>query len=236
MHWATAIDRPAVPVDPHDVNVAAADGDLLFENFRALVDHWIKATLEHFLVGNFALLDAFTNGEVLDELLDFLVGRGRTGLGVVRVVAHAVLLATATVLAQHFADRRRGRLLLLPTNIKASEIAHRERPHGEAKVEQHLVDLGGRGSFEQHALSFGTAHEQHAVADEARAHTDHGRNLANLFTDRHRGRDDAVGRLVTAYVLEQLHDVGRAEEVHTNDTLGAAGDFSDLVDIERRRV
>src|SRR5580704_3807712 len=57
-HRAAAIDRPAVAVDPDDVDVGGALGFTLFEDFRALVDHRIEAALEDFSVADLALLDS----------------------------------------------------------------------------------------------------------------------------------------------------------------------------------
>ena len=61
-------------------------------------------------------------------------------------------------------------------------------------------------------------------------------DLADLLADRHRRGDDRVGRLLAAHVLEQLHHVGRGEEVHADHALGPRRDRGDLVDVERRGV
>ena len=56
--------------------------------------------------------------------------------------------------------------------------------------------------------------------------------LASLH---HRRQHVGAGR-VAAHDLEQLHHVGRAEEVHADDVLRAARAGGDPVDVERRRV
>src|SRR3954463_4392157 len=50
-HRAPAIHWHAEAIDPNAVDTRRPDRDLLFENFRALVDHRVHAALEDFLVG-----------------------------------------------------------------------------------------------------------------------------------------------------------------------------------------
>src|SRR3982751_5859351 len=64
-HRAAAIDRPAVAVDPDDVDVGGALRHLFVEDFRALVDHGVKRPLDDLLVGDVAALDALLFGEIL---------------------------------------------------------------------------------------------------------------------------------------------------------------------------
>ena len=54
--------------------------------------------------------------------------------------------------------------------------------------------------------------------------------------DAHRERDGRVARRVGAHDLEQLHDVGRREEVHADDARRVGDGRADLVDREHRRV
>ena len=60
--------------------------------------------------------------------------------------------------------------------------------------------------------------------------------LPILRAKRHRGGDHVLRRLLAAHRLEQLHHVGRAEEVQADHVLGALGHRGDLVDVERRGV
>ena len=236
MHRAAPVDRPAVPVDPHHVDVAATNGDALVEDLRSFVDHRVEQPLQDLLIGDLALFMATVDGELPNHLLDLGVGCGGPGLRVVAVIAHAVLLAAAPAFAHEFAHRRRGALLCFPADVEAGEITHRERAHREAELEEHVVDLGGGGALHQHAVGFGAAHEQHAVADEAVADPHHHADLADPLADRHRRGDHGVGRRIATHVLEEFHHIGRREEVHTDHRLGAAGDGGDLVDIEGRGV
>src|SRR3990170_7388461 len=73
-HRAAAVDRPAVAVDPDDVDIARANGDLLLEDLRALVHHRVEQPLEDLLVGDRATLEALLSGDLEDDLLDLRVG------------------------------------------------------------------------------------------------------------------------------------------------------------------
>src|SRR5580698_9169381 len=59
------------------------------------------------------------------------------------------------------------RLLLDPADVEAGEIAHRERPHREPEIVEHLVDSPGRCAFQHQLLRLALALRQDAVADEA---------------------------------------------------------------------
>src|SRR5690606_19014322 len=73
---------------------------------------------------------------------------------------------------------------------------------------------------------------QHAVADEAGADAGEGRDLADLLGQIHRRGDDFIRRVFGADDFEQLHHVGRREEVQAYDVLRTLGDRGDLVDVE----
>src|SRR6218665_76119 len=61
--------------------------------------------------------------------------RGRPPLLVVK--AGPGLRAAPPHLAQHFAQRGAGGLVLVPAQVQAGQVAHREWPHREAEVVQH---------------------------------------------------------------------------------------------------
>ncbi|KAG1648184.1 hypothetical protein GQR58_030034 [Nymphon striatum] len=235
-HWTTGVHRPAVAVDPHHIDIAAANGDAFFEDLGALVDHWIQRALKDFLVAYFALGAALAFGKLADELLDLGVGGLGTRLGVVGVVTPAVLLAASAALAHDVADGVTGCCLLAPANVEASKVAHRERAHRQAEVVDDIVHLGRCCAFHQHAVALGAAHEQHAVANEPVAHANQRGGLADALAGGHRRRNDLLGRGVAAHDLHQFHHVGGGEEVHADDTLGARGCRGDLVDVQRRGV
>ena len=127
------------------------------------------------------------------------------------------------------------RLLLHPADVEAGEVAHRERPHREAEVVEHAVDVPRHRAFQHQLLRLALALRQHAVADEAGAHADQHRDLADLLGELHRGGDDFLRGLVAAHDLQQLHDVGRREEVQADDVFRPLGHRGDLVDVRGRR-
>src|SRR5262249_56727296 len=49
-HRAASIDRPAVSVDPDDIDVAGADRELLLEDLGALVHHAVQEATVHLLL------------------------------------------------------------------------------------------------------------------------------------------------------------------------------------------
>src|SRR6476620_10157182 len=102
-HRPAAIDRPAVTVDPHDIDVGRALGDTFLKDLRALVDHRIKGAFDDLLVADLAALNALLPGEVLDDLLDD-GRRRRAALLVIIVKARALLLAPSVDRAQRITD------------------------------------------------------------------------------------------------------------------------------------
>src|SRR4029079_10019976 len=74
-HRAAAVDRPAVAIDPHDVDVGRALGDSFLEALPALVDHRVERPLDDLLVADLAPLYPLLLREILDDLLDHRRGR-----------------------------------------------------------------------------------------------------------------------------------------------------------------
>src|SRR5579859_7275331 len=231
VHRAAAVDRPAVAVDPDHIDVGGADRLALFEDLRALVDHRIDAAFEDLLVADLARVGARFDDEVVDDLLGDGAGLGGA-LFVVVVVARAGLLAAAVHLAEHVADGLALGVLLHPADVEAGQIAHRKRAHGEAEVVEHPVDVPGHGAFHDQLLGLTLSLGEHPVANEAWAHAGQDRDLADLLGELHRGGDDVLGGLLAAHDLQQLHDIGRREEVQADHVPRPAGHRSDLVDVE----
>src|SRR5690242_21909798 len=69
VHWPAAINRPAITIDPDDVDVARTDRLFLLQDLRALVDHRENTALEDLLVTNRARVLAGLADEILDDLL-----------------------------------------------------------------------------------------------------------------------------------------------------------------------
>ena len=77
---------------------------------------------------------------------------------------------------------------------------------------------------------------QHPVADEAVAVSGDDADLSQLLGDRERARDRLGRGVRAAHDLEQLHHVGRAEEMRPDHVLRALRDGRDRVDVEGRSV
>src|SRR5262249_50650563 len=232
-HRAAPVHRPAVTVDPDDIDVARPDGDLLLENLGALVHQRVEQALEDLLVRDGAARDAELSRALGDNLLDLGIGSGGTASAVC-IVTGARLLAEAAHLAEAVSDSRRlaPTLADAPADVEPSEVTHREWPHWEAEIVQDLVDLVRQRALEEEPLGLLAALVEHAIANEAVTHTQQDGHLADALAHRHRRRDSRLGRFGAAHVFEQPHDVGRAEEVHADDGLRPAGGRSDLVDVE----
>ena len=57
-----------------------------------------------------------------------------------------------------------------------------------------------------------------------------------FLASRHDGGQHVLGGFLAAHHFQQLHHVGRAEEVHADHVLRTLGEGGDLVDVERRGV
>src|SRR5690606_40341397 len=101
------------------------------------------------------------------EVADDLLGDGRrTRLAVlvVVVVAGAGLLAATIHLAEYFTDRGALRGFLRPPDVQAREVGHGERPHRQAELVEHLVDVPGHAALAQHGLRLAGAGREDAAA------------------------------------------------------------------------
>src|SRR5581483_1129994 len=149
-HRAAAKTGKAIAVDIDDVDIGCAQRDALLENLRAGVDKRVDATLDDFLVADFAPLNSSFGGCLYDQILDDRIGNRRAAARPVAIPAGAGLLTKTAHLADPIGDlrvaqmRRPCRRLALadvPADIEAGKIAHAERPHREAEVLDRLVDL-----------------------------------------------------------------------------------------------
>src|SRR5690606_31910954 len=118
VHRPASISRPAVTVDPDDIDVRSAHDDALFEYLRALVDHRIQTTFEDFLCGKCAGGATGLPHEVANDFLG--VRRGpRIAVLVVVVVPGSGLLSTSVHFTEHLADRGALGCLLVPAQVQA---------------------------------------------------------------------------------------------------------------------
>src|SRR5262249_41571077 len=66
-----------------------------------------------------------------------------------------------------------------PADVEPGQVPHGERPHREAEVGQHRVDLLGRRALQDELLGLVPTLVEHPVADEAVADADQHRDLAD---------------------------------------------------------
>src|SRR5690606_1714226 len=242
-HRSTPIDREAVAVNPDHVDIRRALSDAFLEDLGALVDHHVHAALEDFLLADLARGDALLLTELLDQAIDLGVGDGRAAAFLVAVDTGVGLLPQTTLLGELVQPAGRhvpaGLAPLLPNpvaDVDAGQVRHGKLAHGDAEIGQHLVDLGRRGPLVDQGDRLGATLVQHAIADEAIAVANQHADLADAFGQIHDRGDDFIGSLRAAHVLQQLHDVGGAEEVHADHVLRPLGGRGDLVDAERGGV
>src|SRR3546814_7361322 len=100
---AAAIDRPAIAIDPHDIDVARALRLAFGQDQRAFVDHRIKRAFDDLLIGDFALFDPCLRAELLDDLGDARAF-ARGALLVIIIEARLLLLAPAAFGGERVAD------------------------------------------------------------------------------------------------------------------------------------
>ena len=91
-------------------------------------------------------------------------------------------------------------------------------------------------AFLEHLGCLRAISTNHAIANEAIAHTRDNRCLLDLLGNLHDGQKHIVRSLCTPNYLEQLHDVCRAEEVSADHILRTFGKARNLVQIQRRCV
>src|SRR5690606_16247184 len=127
-----------------------------------------------------------------EHLLDLRIALA-LAVRAVGVIARARLLPVPA----HFDDRIRHAIelcavwrqrVLLANAIADVEPRHvhqRERSHGKTPGFERAVDIGGRRAFEQHGLRLFEISLDHAIADEAEAHTRDDTDLADPARDRH---------------------------------------------------
>ena len=230
-HRAAAIDRPAVAVHPDDIDIRSPRRDSLFEDFGALVDHRQQAALRDFGIADLPPGDASARREIEDQRLH-LRRRRRQALGIIVVIAAPGLLAASILLAEDLAKRRPGRGLARPAEVETGEIGHGERPHRQAEIVEHPVDVPGQRPFEDELLRLALARRQHAVADEAMADADGHGDLAEPLGQRHRGRQHRRRRRRAAHHFDEPHEVGRREEMQPEHMVRAGHRRGDGVNVE----
>ena len=166
--------------------------------------------------------DALLGGLVADQRLDLGIGHRRARAGLVEIEALPVFWPKRPCLAQRVGDhgRQAARLAVAPADVEAGEVAHLERPHRPAEIGERLVDLAGRRALEQQRLGFEPtrARSMRLPTKPWQTPTTTGtlpiRRAMSTRSPAHRG---AV--FSAAHDLQQLHDIGRREEMQAEHIL-----------------
>jgi hypothetical protein len=208
-------------------------GDALFEDLGALVDHRVQAALED---SSSVIVARLMPRSAANSRIIFSV-TGEAWRCAARRSRSSRRRSSGRGGPSRTAPRGRSRssTFLVPADVQAGQVAHRERAHREAEVVEHAVDVPGHAPSRS---SFWPAcwRAQHAVADEAVADARPARRpCRSSWRSASRG-EHGSGGLVAAHDFQQLHDVGRREEVHADHASGTLGRRGDLVDVQRRGV
>ena len=145
--------------------------------------------------------------------------RDRRPTVLVPVPALAGLLTVAIHLVQLVRDVGVASLGLaavladLVADVDAGEVADRERPHREAELVDDAVDLLGQRALLDEEARLSRVGVERPVGRERVADADDHADLADPLGERHHGVERLGRGLLAAHDLEELHHVGRAEEV-----------------------
>src|SRR5690554_4572944 len=236
-HRATALGREAITETVYAVDIFSAFGKALIQNPRTFVDQGQNATLNDFLVAHLALGITGLFGHFTGHHVGFRIMNGLTAARLVAVETVAALLTETAHLAQtvvqphdRLTTAQTGQLTRAPAQIHTHHVVHTVRTHGHAEALQRLVDLPRSGAFQYHFAGLARVHGQHAVADETVAVARQYRFLADLLADGQAGIQHVLGSGLAAHHFQQLHDMGRAEEVQTQHLGRPLGRRGDLVD------
>src|SRR5207302_10218918 len=108
VHRAALVGREPVAVHIHDVHVAGAYGDALFDDARAFVHQRVQQPVEDFLIGDLTALDGKMARYRLDERHHLRVRGARASLVTVEALTR---LLTASSLAHQALEDRRAALI-----------------------------------------------------------------------------------------------------------------------------
>ena len=240
VHGATAEHREAVTGQVDHVDIRGALGDAFVQNLGAFVHQRVHAAFHDFLIADLARGDTQFGADLVYHLVHFRVVQGVAVARLVAVETGAGLLAVAAHLADavgedHLHHVRVFFVLALadgPADVATSQVRHAQRAHGKAELLDGLVDLLHAGAFFQHQQGFTLVLVDHAVADKAITHARHHGGFLDGFGQFHGSGQHVFGGFLTTHHFQQLHDVGRAEEVQADNVFRALGEAGDLVQVQ----
>ena len=246
-HGTAKIGWKAVSIDVDDINIAGALGNAFFQNLGPLVHQGVHQPLNDFLTADRPPSHPFFFGVVDNQLLNGRVGPGGTITGCVGVIAGAGLLAVASLLTDTVGNRAVARafrqavrqafpLSNAPAHVETGQVAHGEGPHGQTQVVDRAIHILGQAALFKQVLGLRAVFVQHAVTDKTVTHPNHHADFLNGLADRLGRGQGLKARLGAADDFEQTHDIGRAEEMRTDDFVRARGHRSNFIHVERGRI
>ena len=119
-----------------------------------------------------------------------------------------------------------------PADVIAGQVAHAERTHGKTEFLNRPVHLLGGTALIKQETALPTILFDHAVANKTIADTRHNRGFAYFFGQCHHRGEHVFGGFFTAHHLQQLHHIGRAEEMQAHHVLRPGRKAGDLVHIK----
>ena len=162
------------------------------------------------------------------------------GIGVVAGVGFLSEAAEVAQLVRHDPRQPRvldaGHLARAPAEVEADQVGHRERPHVETEVVDHLVHLLWQCAVQDDLSGLARVAAENVVADESGRVQGHDGDLADGLAERHGRGEGFFAGFHSAHHLQHLHDVGGAEEVCADHVAGALRHRRHLVQVETRGV
>mmetsp|Transcript_130661 Transcript_130661/g.419034 ORF Transcript_130661/g.419034 Transcript_130661/m.419034 type:complete len:676 (+) Transcript_130661:390-2417(+) len=253
-HGTALRRREAVAEDVDDVDIRGALGEALLQDSEALVDEGEEQALDDLLIGDLASLVALGLTDLRDlrddlgvhhlvaALVDEDAATRGADLGVGRLLAEAVVLAEPIrqLVGAHVGLRLLHHvacsLALLPEELLANQVTQGHWPHGHAEALGHPIDLLDGGAVLEELLGLGGVRREHAVAHKTVAIADQDGLLANHLTHGHAGGDRLLAGFGRLHVLQELHHVGRREEVRAHASARILELGGDLVDVQTAGV
>ena len=152
---------------------------------NALVDQWVEAAFQYFLVGNIASFYAEFFSQLFAQRDKVRIAGFFPAL--VKITAAAGFLAISTELVEFVLYRliagvlckfSAARFAHAVTDIDAGKVGYRDNSHRHAEIGEYAIDLFGCRAFEQHSRTLTKIGFEHTVANETEANADHRRYLA----------------------------------------------------------
>ena len=237
--------REAVAGEEHHVDVERTQRNAFVQHVGTLVDHRGHVAAHDFLIAEGAGAHASALALGVDDGQHLGVFHAGARAFRVQVPAALRLLAEPAALGEavgHLHVTRLGvacgglALARGPADVAAGQVRDLERTHRVAELAHRLVDLVGRSAVFHQVVGGLAIDRQDAVADETVAHAGAHGHFLELLGEREAGGHRLGAGLRGHHDLEQLHDVGRREEVQSDHVRRARDTGGDFVDVEVRGV